>query len=286
LPILHAIVLGIVQGLSEFLPISSSGHLVLVPWLFGWDELPQDLNRAFDVALHMGTFVGAVIYFRRDIWRFILRDRRMGWLLLLASVPAALTGVVLDNVIEDHSEWLIGVMLIVFALVLLWADGLPERRKEGEFGTRDALLMGAAQALALQPGVSRSGVTISMSRWLGFERDAAARLSFLMSVPIIGGAGLYEGMKVAADGGLPAGMVAPFFWGTVASAITGFVAIWALLKVVRTWSFTPFVVYRIILGLAVIATAMSSVRCGGVYRPHNAPRTCWARVARLVARLA
>jgi undecaprenyl-diphosphatase len=264
LPILHAIVLGVVQGLSEFLPISSSGHLVLVPWLFGWEELTRhpDLNRTFDVALHMGTFVGAVVYFRRDIWRLVFEDRRLGWLLLLASVPAALAGVVLDNFVEDQlsAEWLIGVMLIVFGVVLGWADRRPERQGEEAFGPRAAVLMGVAQAAALQPGVSRSGVTISMGRGVGFTRDAAARLSFLMSLPIIGGAGLYKGLDVLRDGGLPEGMAAPFVWGTVASAVTGFAAIWGLLRLIRTRSFAPFVAYRIAAGAFVIALAASSVR--------------------------
>jgi len=254
-------VLGIVQGLSEFLPISSSGHLIIVPWLFGWKELVDhpDLNRTFDVALHMGTFVGAVAYFSRDIVRLVFRERREGWLLLLASVPAALVGAVLDNFVNDQlaAEWLIGVMLIVFALVLWWADRLPERLGEDAFDRRSALLMGAAQAVALQPGVSRSGVTISAARGLGFTRDAAARLSFLMSLPIIAGAGLFKGAKVMNEGGLPPGMAAPFAWGILASAVTGFVAIWFLLRLVRTHGFAPFIVYRIGLGLFVIAVAIA-----------------------------
>ena len=262
--ILHAIVLGIVQGLSEFLPISSSGHLVVVPWLFGWEELTRnpELNRTFDVALHMGTFVGALIYFRRDVWRLLFRDRRLGWLLALASVPAALTGVVLDNFVEDQlsAEWLIGVMLVVFGGVLWWADRLPEERGESSFEPRSAVAMGVAQACALQPGVSRSGVTISMARYLGYSRDAAARLSFLMSLPIIAGAGLFKGAKVAADGGLPSGMAAPFFWGTLASGITGFIAIWFLLRLVRTRGFTPFVIYRVLAGAAVLALLATSFR--------------------------
>jgi undecaprenyl-diphosphatase len=260
-PILHAIVLGIVQGLSEFLPISSSGHLIIVPWLFGWKELVDnpELNRTFDVALHMGTFVGAVIYFRKDIWRLLFEDRRTGWLLALASVPAALVGAVLDNFVTDHlsAEWLIGVMLVVFGVVLWWADRLPEDKVEGEFEPRSALTMGVAQAVALQPGVSRSGVTISAARVLGYSRDAAARLSFLMSIPIIAGAGLYKGLKVAKEGGLPDGMAAPFFWGTLASAITGFIAIWFLLRLVRTRGFTPFVIYRVLFGLFVIGVAIA-----------------------------
>ena len=255
--IVEAIILGIVQGLSEFLPISSSGHLILVPWALGWDELEADLKRTFDVALHMGTFVGVLIYFRNDVWRLLTRERRMGWLLALASVPAAITGAVLDSVVEDSlaDEWLIAVMLIVFGLVLWWADRLPERLEEGAFGPREAVLMGVAQAAALQPGVSRSGVTMSMGRWIGFRRDAAARISFLMSLPIIAGAGLYKGLEVASEGGIPPGMGSAFVWGTVASAVTGFIAVWGLLKLVRRTSFFPFVVYRLVVGAGVILLA-------------------------------
>jgi undecaprenyl-diphosphatase len=258
--IVEAIILGIVQGLSEFLPISSSGHLLLVPWVLGWEELDADLKRTFDVALHMGTFVGVLIYFRNDVWRLLTRDRRMGWLLALASVPAAITGAVLDSVVEDSlaDEWLIGVMLIVFGAVLWWADRLPERLEEGSFGARSAVLMGLAQAAALQPGVSRSGVTMSMGRWLGFRRDAAARISFLMSLPIIAGAGLYKGFDVVSEGGIPPGMGGAFLWGTVASGVTGFIAVWGLLRLIRRTSFLPFVIYRFVVGAGVIL--LSGVR--------------------------
>ena len=277
MPLLHAIVLGALQGLTEFLPVSSSGHLVLVPWLFGWTELTRDpdLNRTFDVALHIGTFVGATAYFRHDIVRYAaaavrsLRrrsvqgtDERLAWLLLASSLPAAVVGAVLDSFVEDQlaAEWLIGVMLVVFGLVLLWADRLPGGREDGEFRLRDALLMGAAQACALQPGVSRSGVTISMGRWLRFERAAAARLSFLMSLPIIGGAGLYKGLDVMAGEGIPAGFRPAFAWGMVVSGITGFLAVWGLLRLVSTRSFQPFVAYRVVVGLAVVAVAASPLR--------------------------
>jgi undecaprenyl-diphosphatase len=265
MPILHALVLGVTQGLSEFLPISSSGHLVLVPWLFDWQELTRnpELHRTFDVALHVGTFLGAFAYFGPDVWRLATRNRRLGLLLVLSSVPAAVVGVVLDSFVSDElfDEWVIGAMLIVFGLVLAWADRLPGTRYEGEFGTREALLMGTAQALALQPGVSRSGATISMARWLGFGRDAAARLSFLMSLPIIGGAGLYEGVDVFVAGdGIPPGFGPAFAWGMAAAAVTGFVAVWGLLRLVRTRSFAPFVGYRMALGAAVIAVAASPWR--------------------------
>ena len=277
MPILHAVVLGLVQGLSEFLPVSSSGHLVLVPWLFGWTELTRDpeLERTFAVALHVGTFVGAAAYFRRDLVLYVragLRslarrsvgdeDERMAWLLLASSLPAALVGALLDSLVEDQfgAEWLIGVMLVVFGLVLLWADRLGGDREEGEFRLREALLMGTAQAVALQPGVSRSGATISMSRWLRFTRQAATRLSFLMSLPVIGGAALYEGAQLVANGGLPPGLAPPFAWGILASGVSGFLAVWVLLRFVRTRSFGPFVVYRVVAGLTVVAIAASPWR--------------------------
>lgn len=276
-PILHAIILGITQGLSEFLPISSSGHLILVPWLFGWDELTRnpELNKSFDVALHVGTFVGAMAYFRLDVARIVasavgsLRrrkvetpDERLAWLLALSTLPAALVGVLFESVIEEHlgAPWVIGVMLILFGLVLWVADRLVERREIGEFGLRDAVLLGCAQAAALQPGVSRSGGTISMARALGFSRDAAARLSFLMSLPIIGGAGLYKGVKLFAGDGIPPGFGGAFLWGTVAAGVTGFGAVWLLLRYVRTKSFAPFVWYRLAAGLAVLALSATTTR--------------------------
>lgn len=271
--VLQAIVLGIVQGLSEFLPISSSGHLEIVPWFFGWEEILDnpEVNLAFDVALHVGTFVGALVYFRADVVRIVVSavsairkrsidttDERLAVLLVVASLPAATIGAVLDRVFEGKYGpiWVIGVMLIVFGVVLWYADRLPERRDVTAFRMKDAVLMGFAQALALQPGVSRSGATISMGRGLGFDRDAATRISFLMSLPIIGGAGVYKALDVFVAGdGLPQGVVTPFAAGFVASAITGFVAVWGLLRLVRTRSFAPFVWYRIALGIAVIAVA-------------------------------
>ena len=270
MPILHAIVLGITQGLSEFLPISSSGHLELVPWLFGWKELTDnpELSKTFDVALHVGTFVGAVAYFRVDLLRLagsvarsVARrrvetpDERLAWLLALSAVPAAVTGATLEGVIQDNAgaPWLIAIMLIVFGLVLAVCDRLPERREIAAFGLRDSVLMGVAQAAALQPGVSRSGATISMGRALGYSRDAAARISFLMSIPIIGGAGLYKGVDVVGGDGIPAGFAAAFAWGMASAAVTGFAAVWLLLRYVRSRSFRPFVVYRVLVGLSVLA---------------------------------
>jgi undecaprenyl-diphosphatase len=181
---------------------------------------------------------------------------------MLTAIPGALTGVLLGGVIEalDDVYWLIGVMLIVLGLVLAWADRLAGERPAEEFRLRDALLMGAGQALALQPGVSRSGVTMTVGRWLGFEREAAVRISFLMSMPIIAGAGLYSLVQVLGEGGIPADMRVPFVVGMVTAGATGWLAVWATIAIVRARSFGPFVVYRIVLGIAVIGLAISGVR--------------------------
>lgn len=303
--LVHAIVLGIVQGLTEFLPVSSSGHLQLVPWLFGWQDFAgrPDLETTFDVALHLGTFVGAVAYFRTDLVRLArgglstLRPRRLGaaptaattvetgvapappgpdltpsrgvvaddgrlaWLLLASAVPAAVTGALLEDtiVLIGDTEWLVGLILAVFGLVLLWADRLGGRRPADQFRLRDAIIMGAAQALALQPGVSRSGVTITAARWLGFRREDAARLSFLMSLPIIAGAGLFKGLDLVGTG-IPAGFTGAFVLGMATSAVTGWLAVWGTLRLVRTRTFTPFVVYRVAVGVAVVGLAATSLR--------------------------
>jgi undecaprenyl-diphosphatase len=271
-PILHAIILGIVQGLTEFLPISSSGHLILVPWLFGWDDFAGDpgLEKTFDVALHIGTLVGAVAYFRHDLVRLAgaafrqprSPDGRLAWLLLVSTVPAAITGALLADFIEEETGaiWLIGVMLIVFGLILYWADRLPGDRPIGEYHLKDALTMGVGQALALQPGVSRSGVTITVGRIRRFNRDAAARISFLMSLPIIAGAIVFSGVDVMGEGGIPTDFVAPFLWGIIASGVSGWFAVWATLRIVRTHSFTPFVIYRVALGVLVLVLAATPWR--------------------------
>jgi undecaprenyl-diphosphatase len=278
-PLIHAIILGAVQGLAEFLPISSSGHLILVPWLFGWHDFSgpggANLEKAFDTALHIGTVVAVIAYFRRDLWRLAaagLRsirtrsvdddDERLAWLLLLSAVPGAITGALLDDLITEHlgAEWLIGIMLVVFALVLLVADRLPGRRPEAAFARRDAILMGIAQACALQPGVSRSGATISMGRWLGFDRDGATRISFLMATPITAGAALYKMAKLLSGPGIPPGFGNAFLVGILVSGVVGFVAVAGLLRLLKTRTFTPFVVYRVLAGTAVVVIAASSLR--------------------------
>jgi undecaprenyl-diphosphatase len=271
-PILHAIALGITQGLSEFLPISSSGHLLLVPWLFGWDDFAGDksLEKTFDVALHLGTLVGVIAYFRADIARLVragLTDRRsqdgrFAWLLVASAVPAAVTGALLADPIEENTGeiWLIGVMLIVFGLVLLWADRLHGTRSIDDFRLRDAVIMGAGQALALQPGVSRSGATITVGRFLRLGRDATARIAFLMSLPITVGALAFKAIDVAGEGGIPDGFAWPFAVGILASGVTGYAAVWGTLWLVRTHSFFPFVVYRVVLGFTVLGLLATSFR--------------------------
>jgi undecaprenyl-diphosphatase len=275
-PIFHAIVLGIVQGLSEFLPISSSAHLELVPWLFGWDDFGSDeeLENAFDVALHVGTMIGAVAYLWADVRRLTVAgignlvtrrplgpDGRMAWLIVLAAVPAALVALTLEPLLLDLSDdiALIAVNLIVFGLVLFAADQLPSSRREAEFGMRDALLMGTGQALSLVPGVSRSGATITVGRWLRFDRSSAARIAFLMSLPTIAGAALIRGGELALDG-MPPGMAGAFAAGLVSSAVTGWFAVWFTLKLVRTRTFLPFVIYRCALGVAILLILASSFR--------------------------
>ncbi len=266
MPILHAIILGITQGLSEFLPISSSGHLRLVPWLFGWDDFAGalSLEKTFDVALHLGTLIGAIAYFRADIIRLLragfrrdagsTTDGRLAWLLVVSAGPAAVTGALFADVIERKTGyiWLIATMLIVFGLVLAWADRRPGTRTIDDVRLRDALLIGAGQAVALQPGVSRSGVTMTAGRLLGLSRDGAARFAFLMSLPVTAGALLFKAIDVAGEGGIPDGFTAPFVWGIVASGITGWLAVWGTLRLIRTRTFAPFVAYRMLAGVAVL----------------------------------
>ncbi|MEA2842379.1 MAG: undecaprenyl-diphosphatase [Actinomycetota bacterium] len=279
IPLWHAVVLGVVQGLSEFLPISSSGHLILVPWLFGWNELTgvanADLNRTFDVALHLGTLVAVVLYFRNELvrlasaaWTSLRRrsvrepDERLAWLLALSALPGATVGAVLEATIADHlgQIWLIASLLIVGGVILYVADRAGGRRQVAEFGRRDALIMGGAQACALAPGLSRSGITMSAGLFLGFDRVSVATISFLMSVPITAGACLYQGAKVVSAGGLPPGTGGAFVAGVVASAVTGAAAIWLVLRVVKTSTFTPFVIYRVAAGTAVLLLVATGFR--------------------------
>ena len=273
--VLQAIVLGLTQGATEFAPISSSGHLILVPWLFNWSIVNDvALNKTFDVALHVGTLVGAVAYFRRDIWRYLVAwihsirtrsiattDERLAWALVLGTIPGAVAGAVFEDTIQEHlgEPWLIAVMLAVFGVVLWWVDARsPNDRGIDSVGVKTGIGLGIAQAVALQPGVSRSGITMTAARWIGLDREAAARFSFLLAIPIIAGAGLYKGVDLF-DTGFQ-GYAAEFFWGFVSSAVSGFVVIWALLGYLRRHSFKAFMYYRLAAAAVVLTLIATGAR--------------------------
>jgi undecaprenyl-diphosphatase len=270
----QALVLGLVQGATELLPVSSSGHLILVPWLFDWTYLEQhdEFNQTFDVALHLGTLIAVAGYFWRDLvgyvaaWvRSVARrsvesaDERIAWFLFVATIPAVIIGGVGESFIAEHlgEPWQIAIFLAVFALVLWIADQRSTTRYMDDLSTREAVLIGSAQALALAPGVSRSGITISAGRFLGLDRDAAARVSFLLLGPITLGAVVFKGTTDVLLGDLPAGWHGPFVVGVLAALASGLVAIDFLLGFVRRHTYTPFVVYRLIVAaivLVIIAT--------------------------------
>jgi undecaprenyl-diphosphatase len=269
-------VLGLIQGATEFAPVSSSGHLILVPWAFGWDIVNHpDLNKSFDVALHMGTLAGALLYFRHEVVRYTVAaftsirarairtmDERIAWALAIGTIPGVIVGASLEGVIQEElgAPWLIATALAVFGVILYLVDRVAAQRRDlGDLHVRDGLFLGIAQAIALQPGVSRSGVTITAARAMGFERESAARFSFLLSLPIIAGAGLYKGMDLLSEG-IPPGMGWPFFWGTVASAVSGFVVIWFLLRYLRRHDFAVFMWYRIAVALLVYALIAFGIR--------------------------
>ncbi len=261
--LLEAVVLGTIQGLTEFLPISSSAHLRIFPELFGWG----DPGAAFTAVIQIGTELAVLIYFRKDIWRIATRwlkslfrpeyrghlDARMGWFIIIGSLPIVVLGVLLKDVIEQdfRNLWIIGTTLIVLGIVLGVADRLGSSDKQiKQITLRDAVLMGAAQALALIPGVSRSGATLSMGRILGYDREAATRYAFLLAIPAVVGAGLFELQEIP-DGDNLYGW-GPTLVATVVSFVVGYAAIAWLLRYVTTHSYTPFVIYRVVLGAATL----------------------------------
>ena len=278
--ILHAIVLGIVQGLTEFLPISSSGHLVLVPWIFGWSDFDTaQTAKAFDTALHLGTLAAVLIYLRKDLIIYITQGSqlifnrkqpptqagRRAWLLVLSAVPAGIVGAAFEEKITEKlgSPALISVSLIVFGVVLIWADRRAVLKNYlqsvDSLTMRDALVIGVAQVLALNPGTSRSGITITAARLAGFSREAAARLSFLMSVPIIAGAVFFKLAKLVRDG-IPNGLFMPMLVGIVVAGISGWLAMWSMIRLVQTKTFAPYVVYRCLIGTGVLIAVASNWR--------------------------
>jgi len=256
--IIHALILGIVQGLGEFLPISSSAHLVLVPWLFGW----EDPGLTFDVALHMGTLFAVVLYFWKD-WVKLLKaalrpgpsnDKRIFWYLVVATIPGALFGLALEKKAETvfRSPLLIGIMLIVMGALLYLADKKREIRTLNTMTLKEAILIGLSQALAIIPGVSRSGSTMTTARFFTLTREEAARFSFLMSMPIILGAGVLKLRHLTM-----ASINSPFLVGVITSFVVGVLSISFLLKYLRTHNFGLFVGYRFVIGAIVIALALA-----------------------------
>ena len=270
--LLKAVVLGLLQGLTEFLPISSSAHLRIFPELFGWG----DPGAAFTAVIQIGTELAVLIYFRKDIWRIastwlrsLVRpeyrghlDSRMGWFVILGSLPIVVLGILLKDTIERdfRNLWIIGTTLVVLGIILGVADRVSADRKQiRNLSLRDAILMGLAQACALVPGVSRSGATISMGRFLGYEREAATRYAFLLAIPAVVGAGVFELKEI--PGGDNAYGWGPTIVATVVSFIVGYAAIAWLLRYISTHSYTPFVLYRVVLGgatLLLLATGVLS----------------------------
>ena len=280
----EAVVLGLLQGLTEFLPISSSAHLRIFPEFFGWG----DPGAAFTAVIQIGTELAVLIYFAKDIWRIgnaWLRslwqprwrghpDARMGWFVILGSLPIVLLGIALKDVIESdfRSLWIIGTTLVVLGVVLGIADrvGGTERRLEN-LSLKHAMLYGLAQSLALIPGVSRSGATISMGRFLGYDREAATRFAFLLAIPAVIGAGVFELREVvgceagsSAEACASAYGAGPTLVATLVSFAVGYAAIAWLLRYVSTHSYLPFVIYRIALGtLTLLLVATGVLSAGG-----------------------
>ncbi|HET8743060.1 MAG TPA: undecaprenyl-diphosphate phosphatase [Gaiella sp.] len=273
----QALALGAVQGFTELLPISSSGHLILVPWLFGWTYLEENdaFNQTFDVSLHLGTCIAVGAYFWRDVvelvraWVGTLRRRRietpterLAWAVVIGTIPAALVGFALEDVIADHlgDPWQMAILLAAFGLLLGVADRRPARDGLDRVTVRRGLWVGLAQCLALVPGVSRSGITITASRFLGLDRDASARFSFLLLLPITLGAVAFKGLTDVVLADLPSGTTGPFLVGVLASLGTGLIAILGLLDYVRRHTYDVFVVYRILLAVVILLLIATGAR--------------------------
>lgn len=274
--ILEALLLGVVQGLTEFLPISSSGHLIIVPWLQDYTFLQdhESFNKTFDVALHAGTLVAAVAYFRVEVVMLLraglqaarqrairTQEQRLSVAIAIGTVPAVIAGGLGSSFIDEHlgEPWMIALQLILFGWLLGYADRMPQLRNLGDTGPRDGWYVGLAQVLALAPGTSRSGITITAARWLGLDRDAAARFSFLLLIPAVAGATLYKAASAAHEG-LPSGVAGPMVVGTIAAAVSGYLAISFLLRLVRTTSYRPFVLYRYVAGAAILLIIATDLR--------------------------
>ena len=268
--LLHAAVLGTVQGLTEVLPISSSAHLILIPKFLKWPES----GLTFDVALHIGTFLALALYFWRDILElagnFVSSFRggintpakRLPFYIIAATIPAALVGKTLEGPIEEifrKSPYIIALFLILFGLLLAFADTTGAKRwRMDKLNLKFAILIGLAQCLALMPGVSRSGITITAALLLGFHRESAARFSFLISLPIVAGAAILKVGHLLKTG-IPAGEGMPLAIGISTSALFGFLSVALLLKLVQRDSLYPFVWYRLVAGCSAVALIFFAV---------------------------
>ena len=267
---LKAVILGLIQGLTEFLPISSSAHLRIFPELFGWG----DPGAAFTAVIQIGTELAVLIYFRKDIWRIGSTwvrslfqpeyrghiDARMGWYVIVGSLPIVVLGILLKDIIEEdfRNLWIIGTTLIVLGVVLGIADRTAKQDRDlKQVGMRHAVLLGLAQSAALIPGVSRSGATISMGLFLGLTREAATRIAFLLAIPAVVGAGLFE-LKEIPNGHNDFGW-GPTLVATLVSFAVGYAAIAWLLRYVASHSYTPFVIYRIALGVLTLGLLWAGV---------------------------
>jgi undecaprenyl-diphosphatase len=268
--ILEAIVLGFVQGLTEFLPVSSTAHLVVVPQLLGW----PDPGLAFDIALHAGTLIAVLVYFFRD-WLQIIgqglgfnwgpdpdlrRNRMLLWLLAIGTIPAGIAGLLFQKQADStlRTPLIIGIAMIVIGIFMWWADRVGRGQKDmGHVSMADSVQIGIAQMLAVIPGVSRSGITISAGMLRNLDRPAAARFSFLLSTPIILGAALKDAWDLFRhEGGVPHDMRIAFAVGILVSAVTGGLAISFFLNFLRRHGLAYFVAYRILFGIIVIALAV------------------------------
>jgi undecaprenyl-diphosphatase len=268
MPIYQAVVLAIVQALTEFLPISSTAHLVLIPWLFGW----KDGGLTFDVALHAGTLVAVIIYFFRD-WVQIIgqafglnigsdpdlrQNRNLLWLLAAGSIPIGIVGYLFDKQADTtwRQPYVIGTMLILVGIVMWVAEGRRIGSKSmSTIQMSDGIAVGLAQAVSVIPGTSRSGATISAGLFRNMNRETAARFSFLLSTPAIGAAVLKKGWDIHKEGGIPADMKTPIVVGIIVSGVLGAIVIAFFLRYLRRSSLMPFVYYRIVFGIIVIALA-------------------------------
>jgi len=270
---IQALIMGLTQGLTEFIPVSSSGHLVLVPWLFGWKDQFID-SVAFTVVLHMGTLLALLVYFWRDWLTLIpagfatIRDRsfkgdpnrKMAFLILVATIPAVLVGPIFDTKLEElvRKPAEIAFMLCVGAAILWLADRWGSKKRDMDsLSFPEALGVGVAQTIALVPGISRSGISISAGLFMGLTRESAARFSFLMSTPVIAGAGLWTARKFLTHEAGPNPEMNVIVIGFIAAAISGFVAIRFMLAFLRSKSVNVFVVYRVLAAIAVFIVLLS-----------------------------